>query len=171
MVNYNNEKIYKIVADDGDKGDVYVGSTTKKYLCDRMHYHRKDYKRWKKEGKVSKVSSYELFEKYGVENCYIVLIELVNVNSKDELIARERFYIESIKCVNKRIEGRTKKEYNDANKETHKERNKLYYENHKETLNIKLSKPFSCKCGSVCCYGDKSKHFKTIKHQNFLKQI
>jgi hypothetical protein len=34
---YNNSKIYKIKPIcDYEEGDIYIGSTTKKYLCERM---------------------------------------------------------------------------------------------------------------------------------------
>ena len=47
---YNNSKIYKIEpVCDYDEGDIYIGSTTQKYLSNRMQQHRKDYKRWKNE--------------------------------------------------------------------------------------------------------------------------
>jgi hypothetical protein len=46
MTNYNNGKIYKIEPLNGEDGDIYIGSTTKKLLCQRMASHRYDYKRW-----------------------------------------------------------------------------------------------------------------------------
>ena len=36
MVNYNNGKIYKIEPLNGEEGDIYIGSTTKEYLSQRM---------------------------------------------------------------------------------------------------------------------------------------
>ncbi len=44
MVNYENGKIYKIESHLGDK--LYIGSTTKQYLSQRMDKHRTDYKQW-----------------------------------------------------------------------------------------------------------------------------
>lgn len=109
MVSYNNGKIYKIEPiSNGVEGDVYIGSTTKEYLSQRLASHKHDYKRWK-NGKAGKTFSYEIFDKYGFENCHIVLLELVNVNSKDELLAREGFFMKSMPCVNKKIEGKEKK--------------------------------------------------------------
>ena len=67
-MNYQNTKIYKIESHIGDK--IYIGSTTKKYLSQRMDKHRYDYKEWKKNRK-SKTMSYLLFDEYGVENCFI----------------------------------------------------------------------------------------------------
>ena len=89
MVNYNNSKIYKIEPIcDHDEGDIYIGSTTKQYLSQRMDNHRSDYKRWK-NNKFTKVRVFEIFDKYSVSNCQIVLIETVNAESKDELLARK----------------------------------------------------------------------------------
>ena len=52
MVNYANSKVYKIWSTQGDK--IYIGSTTKPYLCQRMDKHRSDYKRFK-DGKETMV--------------------------------------------------------------------------------------------------------------------
>ena len=110
MINYNDGKIYKIEpVCDHDEGDIYIGSTTKKYLSDRMCDHRADFKR--KGEKRTGPNSYLLFEKYGVENCKIFLIVLYPCNSKDELLAKEGEYIRSLNCVNKVIPNRTKQEY------------------------------------------------------------
>ena len=102
MVNYSNGKIYKIEPIcDHDEGDIYIGSTTKLYLCQRMDEHRSKYKQWK-NNKFHKIQVFEIFDKFGVSNCQIVLIETVNTESKDELLAREKHYIKSVKCVNKK---------------------------------------------------------------------
>ena len=111
MVNYANGKIYQVMAKDGgDTGDVYVGSTTKVYLSQRMDEHRNQYKRWKNGG-CRNVTVFGIFEKYGVENCCIVLLEMVNASNIDELMARERHWIQSTPCVNKVIPGRTDAEW------------------------------------------------------------
>ena len=170
MVNYNNGKIYKIVADNGEEGDVYIGSTTKKRLCDRMVQHRYTYKKWK-EGEYHKFSSFDLFEKYGIENCKIILVEEFNCDTKDQLLKHESYYIESTHCVNKCIPNRTRKKYCEANKDKKKLIDKKYAEVNKERLKEANSKSFYCECGSICRYGDKAKHMRTIKHQNYLKQI
>jgi hypothetical protein len=135
MANYQNGKIYKIEAFNGEEGDVYIGSTCKKYLSQRMDSHRSHFKSWK-EGKSNNVTSYGLFDKYGVDNCIIVLIENFSCNSKDELYSREAFYIKSIKCINKKIPLRTNKEYNQDNKEQISENSKLYRKENKEKLSI-----------------------------------
>ncbi len=117
MVNYGLGKIYKIEpVSGGDEGDIYVGSTTKELLSQRMANHRSDYKRWK-NGMGGKITSYDIFEKYGLENCQITLLEQVNATCKDELNSRERHYIESMACVNRIVIGRTNQEYQEIHKE------------------------------------------------------
>lgn len=117
MVNYNKGKIYKIEPLNGEEGDIYIGSTTKEYLSQRMDTHRSNYKRFLNDKTTNVTTSHKIFNKYGIENCKIVLLELVNVNSNDELLARETHYIKLLKCVNKNIPLRTPKEYYEDNKD------------------------------------------------------
>ena len=63
MKNYNNSKIYKIEPIcDHDEWDIYIGSTTKQYLCQRMDEHRCSYKKWK-NNKHGKTQVFEIFDK------------------------------------------------------------------------------------------------------------
>ena len=197
MVNYNNGKIYKIEPIiEHDEGEIYVGSTTKHYLSQRMDTHRCSYKRYKQEKTKQKLTSFMLFEKYGITNCEIILIESVNVNTNDELKAREKYYIQLFKCVNKNIPNRTykeyyetnknkkkeymkeynkdnkeyKKEYNKKNEEKIKEYKKEYYEKNKEKCKEYDNKKYICSCGSTCIYRQKVRHFASIKHQQFINE-
>ena len=108
MTNYQKTKIYKIESLLGDK--IYIGSTAKEYLSQRFQQHKIAYKGWK-NGKGRRVTSYELFDLYGVENCSIVLIEACPCESKDAKNAKESYYIRTMDCVNKVIPNRTQKEY------------------------------------------------------------
>ena len=130
---YANGRIYKIEPIcEHDENEVYYGSTCQ-LLCKRMDGHRGDYKSWK-AGKRDKTSSYELFEKYGVENCKIYLVELYPCETKEELLAREGYHIKTNKCVNKIVAGRTQKQYYEDNKEILLKQQKKYYEDNKEIL-------------------------------------
>ena len=134
MPNYEEGKIYKIYPlVEHPIQDIYIGSTTNKYLSRRMALHRIKYKEYKK-GKGGKTTSYDIFDKYGVENCTIELIENVNAKDKNELNSREGFYIRSCPCVNKCIAGRTRKERMEDNKEFIREQTKLYYNKNKEII-------------------------------------
>jgi len=184
MVNYNNSKVYKIVG-PGDM--IYIGSTTKNYLSSRLSEHRSCYKTRNTGIKKSKYSSFQLFDAYGPENCNIYLLELVNCDTKNELLARERHHIEAIDCINKVVPGRTKKEYCDINREILIEYQKLYRESNREIL-IEYQKLYresnrdiinekqKTKCVCNICGGNytkchKSQHFKTKQHLNAVAAV
>ena len=161
MVNYQNGKIYKIVCNVS--GLIYIGSTTKKTLAMRLSGHRSAYKAYlDKLERAAYITSFQVLEK---EDYSIILIENYPCNNKDELRARERFYIESINCVNKAIPGRGKLEsrmvchYN--NKEKNNKQALDYYYKNKDKLNEILL----CECGKSYTKGHKNRHEKTKFHQ------
>ena len=137
---YSNGRIYFIepICEHEDN-EFYYGSTLQK-LCKRMDKHRSDYKQWK-NGKKGKVMCFELFEKYGLENCKIYLVELYPCKSREELEAQEGYYIRNYDCVNKNIPRRTKKEYYNDNKDKLKDKMKEYRINNKDTI-IKINKEY-----------------------------
>lgn len=139
MVNYQLGKIYKIYSHI-DPSICYVGSTCKKYLCQRINGHRSDYNKWK-DGKSRKVMSYDIFEKFGVDNCIIELVKEYPCESKDQLSKKEGEYIKTLNCVNKCISGQTPKESNKIWREQHKEliviKQKEYNEQNKEKIAIR----------------------------------
>jgi predicted Zn-ribbon and HTH transcriptional regulator len=146
MVDYSHGKIYKIEPIvEHDEGDIYVGSTTKHYLSQRMDKHIYDYKRYKEE-KCSFITSFKLFDKYGVENCKIILLELCsNISTKDELLSREQHYIQSVKCVNKARRS----------------------ENYKKIIRPKLV----CSCGMTYTSNNKKLHDKSLHHKKYAKPV
>jgi hypothetical protein len=124
MVNYQQGKIYRLVCNT--TGLVYVGSTCEPTLARRLQGHRDDFRKVA-HGKKLGSTSFKILENNNFE---IILIENCPCDSKDELHRRERFYIESMECVNKIVPCRTPKEYREANKEKAKE----YHENNKEKM-------------------------------------
>jgi hypothetical protein len=187
---YQNGKIYKLVSSHTDK--IYVGSTCKERLCQRLAKHKSEFKLWLKDASKRNITSYRLFELGDVE---IVLLESVNCKSKDELHKKEREYIEKFKdnIVNHVIPTRTKAEYDSIyyldNIERINERSKQYYKEHKEKKiesvaqyrenNIEKIKAhdkvrhqvlYDCECGKKQIKkGCKGAHNKTKMHLNFLK--
>jgi hypothetical protein len=76
MAKYSNGKVYKIEAINSTEGDsdIYIGSTTKESLLSRFESHLHDYTGWKLGCRnYGKMMSFDLFEKYGIDNCHIVL--------------------------------------------------------------------------------------------------
>jgi hypothetical protein len=174
MVNYSNGKIYKIQKMGGN-AEIYIGSTTKQYLSQRLEKHRSDYKRFKSGKIIKNISSFDIFEKYGVENCEIVLIESVQCDTKDELLQHERRHIEANECVNKVIPIRTKdekieigKQYYEDNKEVIKEKKKVYRENNKDKIKAYKTQKCICDCGVEYQHDHKSRHLKSKIHQQFV---
>ena len=137
MVNYANTKIYKIYSHIGPK--IYIGSTTKEYLSQRMTGHRRDYDSWK-NNKHNRVMSFTLFDEYGIDNCMIELIEAKSCMNKDESCKLEGSYIRKLECVNKVIPDRTKAEYYKDNLEHIKHRTSEHRKTNKEQYQISHGK-------------------------------
>jgi len=139
VIKYENGKIYKIITNDPNE-PCYVGSTTKIYLSQRMAKHVQCYKSWK-NGKTGKLMSFEMFDNFGIQNCKIILLESITAKSKDELLRREQYYIDTLNCINKnraittheqKLEQKLK--YRKSHKTDIKIARKVFYEANKEKL-------------------------------------
>ena len=95
MPDYSQGKIYAIKSPSCDS--IYIGSTTKKYLSQRMATHRCNYIGWFKNNS----DWYSSFLVLSFEDAYIELIEEYPCKSKEELVKRERNIIDTFdNCVN-----------------------------------------------------------------------
>jgi hypothetical protein len=94
---YQRGKIYQICSPH--TAQIYIGSTTEKTLANRLAKHRAKYQKWK-AGNKKFVTSFILLDQ---PKYFIRLIEAYPCNSKDELLAREQYYIDihTNVCVNK----------------------------------------------------------------------
>jgi len=132
MSKYNNSKIYKIV--DNTNGNVYIGSTFQKYITTRLASHVSDYKKYL-NNKYHYVTSFEILKN---GNYDIVLIENFSCETKEQLHAKERYYIESMSCVNKFIPNRSPTEWHKENyiknRDKISERKKEYYTQNKDKI-------------------------------------
>ena len=137
MTDYSKGQIYKVV--DNELNVCYIGSTTQK-LCKRMAQHRKDFKKYLNDSSYKNTSIFTIFQSYGVENCKIELIEKYPCESKEDLMAREGYFIKAIDCVNKRIAGRSSKERYEDNKEVVLAKCKIYREHEDRKEQIKEKK-------------------------------
>jgi len=127
---FSQAKIYKIVCNTTQ--EIYVGSTTKQYLSQRLSAHRDAFKRWKTGKTKSFTSSFHILER---DNYTIELIETCACNCWDELLLREGYWVRLLDCVNQLIPGRTRKEYDDDNKDHIKETRAIYVEVNKDKIN------------------------------------
>jgi hypothetical protein len=194
-MDYKNGKIYKIV--DNGYTKMYIGSTTQP-LSKRFYAHKVNYRIWK-DDQYSKVTVYEIFDEFGIENCKIELMENYECNSKNELERKEGEYIKNNDCVNKNVAGRTHKEYYENNKtnilekakkiyldnkinkleyqKEYGERNKdkinkygnEYYQVNREKILEKNKVNIICECGCEITKNMKSKHIKSKKHTKLME--
>jgi hypothetical protein len=208
LSDYSNGIIYKLVCNDLDVKDIYVGST-----CDfvkRKYRHKSSC--CNPNGRNYNLNVYQCIRSNGGwDNWSMVMVEKYPCKDRYDLHARERYWIENlISTLNKCIPCRTnkeyreqhkaqikeyyeqhkaqineqKKQYRDQNKETIKEQRKQYREQNKETIkeqckqyreqnretiNAKAANPYTCICGSIVRTGDKSTHFKSIKHKKHIE--
>ena len=190
MPDYQLGKIYKIV--DNTNGNIYVGSTCEPTLARRLSKHVSDYKCWKKGIKPSKSTSVNIIAN---GNYDILLIEEYPCETKDQLHAKEGFYIKQLECINKCIMTRTMNEWRADNENEIKEYNKNY---RKENINIilekekkyrnenkeeikqrckhwrlknadKISEKHLCDCGGSYIKRHQKEHEQTKKHKEYLK--
>jgi len=167
-MDYKNGKIYKLVSNS--LPDIYIGSTTQP-LPKRLHLHKNSFKFFKDGKKVYKSTAFKLFEQGDVE---IVLIELCPCNSKMELEAKERYFIETLECVNKVIPTRTQQEYRNSSegKEKIKTTRKIYNDSNKDKIKLydKTYKAIkiTCECGASIKKQHLARHLKTQKHLAFV---
>jgi hypothetical protein len=111
MVDFKNAKIYQIV--DNKTGKRYVGSTCEPTLAKRLAKHRQNYRTWVNKDRPTGTGSYYMtsFEILEGGNETIELIEKCDVSSRDELRAREGYWIRELDCVNKVMAGQTMDEW------------------------------------------------------------
>ena len=177
-------KIYKII--DNTNDNIYIGSTCKT-LKERLIRHKCSYKSFLK-GLNNNIKSFDILKN---DDYHIELLENCNIKTKQELIARERFYIQNNVCLNKVVPGRTDKEYREDNKDKIKEyreankdkkkdyyitnkdkikqSSKDYYITNKDIIKDKQNQKIDCECGGKYTIRHKAQHFETTKHQEFIK--
>ena len=131
MPDYQKAKIYKLWSPS--KNLVYYGSSVQS-ISQRLTDHLKDFNKYI-QGEKKYYTSYLILE---CDDYKIELVEEYPCNNKQQLEKKEGEYIRNNECVNKRIAGRTHKEYYNDNIDRLKEQNKLRYdEKHEEILNQK----------------------------------
>ena len=124
MPDYSKAKIYHIYCNI--TGEIYYGSTCNT-LAKRMGKHRDE----AKENSKKNCSSRSIIVR---DDYAYSLIEKYECNNKQELHARERYWIENNECVNKYVPGRTNKEWYEANKDKIKKQQKVYIEANKDKI-------------------------------------
>lgn len=141
MVNYKNSKIYRLVCNT--TGNQYIGCTTSS-LSIRLCQHKKSYY----DGK-NNLTSLILIN----DNFSIILIEDYPCERKEQLLQRQRYYIETMDCVNEVSPLKTHRDWYDENKEDYIARQKIWNSNNKEKLR-EYQKTFKNKSKGVIIDGN-----------------
>jgi predicted GIY-YIG superfamily endonuclease len=138
-------------------GEVYYGST--KHYSKRQQQHKSQ----------RQCTSKQIIERGNYE--FIILEQVEDT----QLLVREKHYITTFLCVNKRFPLRSDAQYRQENKkkiaqyyQENKEKIAQYYQENKEKIAQKNSALFECECGITCNVSSKARHFRTKKHTNFI---
>jgi len=154
----NTGTIYKIMSDNFDK--IYIGSTTQP-LNRRLSAHKYMYKRYLKNNKNSKCTSFMILEKEG--NINIETIEVIEFDDKKTLDERERHYINL--HYNESVNTSGKPVIHTIANNDYIQYQRNYYKNNREHLLNRLNSKTICEvCKGVYSYVYKNKHFQTKKH-------
>ena len=165
MPDYRKAKIYKLL--NSVDAYVYVGSTTTP-LSHRMGKHRSD---CKCNAIKQKYKLYVHMTKIGVDSFYIELLENYPCSNKEELTAREGQLIREMGTLNKKIEGRTEKEYYQDNIEKEREKGRNNYKKQQTHILEYIKQRCTCECGTDVNIHHISRHRETVKHKQLMEQL
>lgn len=154
---YNFSKIYKIINTETD--DIYIGSTTQKYLSERLAGHRQKARNRKNKSKL-----YKIMRTIGIDKFHIFLIRNVKCHNREELDKQEE-----IERKKQNATLNTNKCHTTENEK--REFRKKYYQNNREHINCIKNEKFICPvCGSQFTRTNKSHHDKSKTHRQAVKQ-
>jgi hypothetical protein len=168
-INFKNTVMYKLVCNDLEVKDLYVGHTTdfrkrksnhksRCYVEGGKKYHYKVYQFIRNNG--------------GWNNWSMIEIEKYTCNDVNEAKARERFLIESLEAtLNIVIPSRTKSEYEMEHREKNREhcnanRTKYQAENFE-----RLHEMINCNCGGIFMNMCSWQHLRSKKHIRYIDNV
>jgi len=166
MPNYNNTVIYKIVSNDANINDIYIGSTTNFNI--RKRQHKTDCNNIKSKSYNLKI--YETIRlNGGWDNWTMIEIEKYPCNTSIESHAKERYYYDLLGgTMNTRTPNRTQKEYYEANKDHISDTQKKYYEANKEHINDIKKKYYEANKEKKKQY-DKERYIAKKERDNYIR--
>lgn len=195
--------IYVIWARNEDDEEVrYYGHTHD--MEDRKTKHTNSYNAWVRAGRPDKLRQ---AANHACRSVFVMDMGDWNMDVLHELDCDEEEaslvegnYIRHNKCVNRKMDGRTRQQYHQDNKEMlnagrkqrhqanrdkeneyHRQRHqanrdkdnenaKAYHQANKETISARKGKKVPCKCGEVIRYGDMARHHRSQKHAKRMQQ-
>ena len=163
MVNYKKTKIYKLV--DKETGECYIGGTVEPSLARRLAKYRHVFKKFL-EGN-SNINFCQSFNILKNDNFEIILIKEVDCDTKDQMHSHIYQEVEKHNCINKE-KIKDKEKFIKDNKHIITKWNKEYYEKNKESINKKQNEKFNCECGGKYTKRNKTTHYKSKLHNNYI---
>jgi ribosomal protein S8 len=183
-INYAKTLIYKIVCNDLNITECYVGHTTD-FVCRKKSHKERciNEKDINHNLKIYKI----IRDNGGWDNYSMIEIEKYPCNDANEACAKEREWFEILNCkLNNNFPQRSKEEYYIANREEINKKKKEYYIANQDELNKrskeyyianideikeKSSKKFVCECGKESVYSQKARHMRTKVHIDYLNTL
>jgi hypothetical protein len=168
-MDYSSCLIYKLVCNNLNVKDCYVGHTTN--FKQRKSLHKQNCNN--PNSKKYNFKVYQIIrDNGGWNNWSMILVENYPCDDVLQARARERYWYELFNCkLNSDVPNRSKKEYqkiyNENNKEKIAEKCKEYYENNKEII----KQIITCECGKQFQNCKKARHLKTKVHLNYIQSI
>jgi hypothetical protein len=182
--NYSKNVIYKLVCNDLNITNSYVGHTTdftRRKACHKSDCHNE-------KGEKYNLKVYKTIrENGGWDNYSMIEIEKFPCKDENEASAKEREWFERLNSgLNTQHPNRSRAEHYKSNREgisiqqrqykaDHKEeiaiQQRQHYEEHKEERATKRKKTFTCECGKTITWGEKTRHFKSKFHLQYIESI
>ena len=164
--------IYKLVCDDVNVSEVYVGSTTN--FTKRKSNHRSLCHN-PKQPKYNLLVYQYIRSKGGFAAWSMIEIEKFPCSDKHESSKRERYWIETLHAtLNKAVPSRTRLEYGRMYLKEHKEFYHDYQKEYRKVNNSKIramkGKNCLCECGACYTNSNKSRHMQSTKHQKYINE-
>jgi hypothetical protein len=158
--------IYKLCSDNCD--DSYIGST--RNITQRKKSHKSNCNNPKSK-EYNQKNYQTIRDNGGWDEWRLCPIELMKNTTKFEAECQEEVVRMRLKAMlnsqKASCGGVSKQLYDKQHYEENKEHKKKYRENNKQ----KICEKFDCECGGRFTHGDKSKHFKTQKHQKYVDSL
>lgn len=200
-IDYSKTVIYKIVCNDLAITDLYIGSTTNftrrknghrtlcnngtkasKYKIYQIIRNNGDWENWTmvqiEEYPCANGNEARARERYWYEQLNATLNAIKPIRTEGEineyyeknkdhiLEIRKNYYIENKDKILEDIRA-----YRILNNEHIKKKQKEKYVKNKDKILENKKKKYNCDCGSICGFDEKCRHFKTQKHQNYIKSL
>ena len=177
---YSRTVIYKIVCNDLNITDCYVGHTTN--FTKRKWSHKSDCYNVNKTNYNFNIYRF-IRDKGGCDNWFMNEIEKCPCSDGNEARARERYWYEQLNAtLNSEVPNRSIEEYLITNKETIKIKQTDYRLNNIDKIKIKnaeyslknkdrINSKCVCECGGKYTNSTKARHLKFNKHQNYINSL